>query len=147
MKLHIYNTLTKQKEEFIPINTELVKMYSCGPTVYNYIHIGNMRSFLMSDILYRTLVLAGYTVDKVMNITDVGHMTSDTIADGEGEDKLLKAARIENKDPYAIARYYEDAFYKASEQCRIIPAISTRYRIHKRAVRYVFRAYQKGLCL
>ena len=120
MKIQFYNSLTNQLEAFKSIEPVKVKMYSCGPTVYDFAHIGNFRSFLFGDLLRRFLELVGYDVKHVMNITDVGHMT-----DGE-EDKMATAAtrmkenkksgRVEEgavadpSDPYQIAQYYMDAF-------------------------------------
>ena len=101
--LKLYNTLTRKIEEFESIEPKQVKMYSCGPTVYNYAHIGNLRAYLFMDTLRRVLKYNGYTLKHVMNITDVGHLVSDS---DEGEDKMLKAARIEKKDPFEIAEFY-----------------------------------------
>ena len=109
MDLFFYNTLTGKKENFIPINNKEVKMYSCGPTVYSYAHIGNFRTYIFVDSLRRTLEYNGYKMKHVMNITDVGHLTSDA---DTGEDKMEKAAKKEGKDPYEIARFYTDAFMK-----------------------------------
>ena len=105
--IYLYNTLSRSKEKFIPMNPGEVGLYTCGPTVYNFAHIGNLRTFLFEDLLTRTLRFNGYQVQWVMNVTDVGHMTSDGDA---GEDKMSVAAARENLDPYAIARKYEDAF-------------------------------------
>jgi cysteinyl-tRNA synthetase len=107
--LRLYNTLTRQKEEFQPIEPGKVRMYSCGLTVYNYAHIGNLRTYIFSDILRRTLEYEGYDVIHVMNVTDVGHLTSDA---DEGEDKLEKGAREVGKSVWEIARFYEEAFWK-----------------------------------
>lgn len=109
MALRLYNTLTRQKEEFQPIEPGKVRMYSCGLTVYNYAHIGNLRTYIFSDILRRTLEYEGYEVIHVMNVTDVGHLTSDA---DEGEDKLEKGAREVGKSVWEIARFYEEAFWK-----------------------------------
>jgi cysteinyl-tRNA synthetase len=124
MALKIYNTLTKKVEEFKPINDKEVTMYSCGPTVYDYVHIGNLRTFMMADFLRRTLMFLGYEVKHIKNITDVGHLTQDDI--DAGEDKMLKAARRENKTPYDIARFYEEAFHKDEDKLNILPANFTR---------------------
>ena len=105
--MKIYNTLSRKIEEFKPINKEEVRMYSCGPTVYNYAHIGNLRAYLFMDTLRRVLKYNGYKLKHVMNITDVGHLVSDA---DEGEDKMMKAARREQKDPFEIAQFYMDAF-------------------------------------
>ena len=114
--MKIYNTLTRDKEEFQPIDEKEVRMYSCGPTVYNYAHIGNLRAYLFMDSLRRVLEYNGYKLKHVMNITDVGHMTSDAY---EGEDKMMKAARRENKSPYDIADFYTDAFLKDIKKLNI----------------------------
>ena len=107
--LKLYNTLTRKKEEFVPLKKGTVKMYSCGPTVYNYAHIGNMRAYIFMDTLRKVLKYNGYKVKHVMNITDVGHLVSDA---DEGEDKMAKTARIENRSVYEIAKEYTDAFMK-----------------------------------
>ncbi len=107
--LKLYNTLTRKKEEFVPLKKGTVKMYSCGPTVYNYAHIGNMRAYIFMDTLRKVLKYNGYKVKHVMNITDVGHLVSDA---DEGEDKMAKTARIENRSVYEIAEEYTDAFMK-----------------------------------
>lgn len=107
--LKLYNTLTKKKEEFIPIDNikKEVKIYSCGPTVYNYAHIGNMRAYIFMDTLRKVLKYNGYTVNHVMNITDVGHLTSDA---DEGEDKMEKSAKEQNMSVYEIADKYTKLF-------------------------------------
>ncbi len=107
--LKLYNTLSRKKEEFIPIDKEnnMVKMYSCGPTVYNFAHIGNMRTYIFMDVLRKIIKYNGFKLLHVMNITDVGHLTSDA---DEGEDKMLKAARRENKTVYEIAKMYTEVF-------------------------------------
>ena len=97
MKLTLYNTLSKEKEIFKPIEENKVRMYSCGPTVYNYAHIGNFRTYIFVDTLRRLIKYNGFESKHVMNITDVGHLESDA---DEGEDKMEKAARRENRDPY-----------------------------------------------
>ncbi|MBX3458697.1 MAG: cysteine--tRNA ligase [Planctomycetes bacterium] len=110
--LKLKNSYTRALEVFQPLDPrgECVTMYSCGPTVYSYAHIGNFRSFLMADVLRRVLERNGYEVRHVMNITDVGHMTEDHVADATGEDKLAKAARELGTDPFRVARHFEDAF-------------------------------------
>ena len=110
--MYLYNSATHKKEEFIPNDPKLVKMYTCGPTVYHFAHIGNLRSYIMEDVLEKYLRYAGYSVNRVMNITDVGHLTSDA---DQGEDKMLKGARREHKTVMEIAQYYTDAFF---EDCR-----------------------------
>jgi len=108
VNLKIYNFLTRRKEPFKPIKKGLVGFYACGPTVYNYAHIGNFRTYIFEDVLRRTLEYAGYKVKHVMNITDVGHLTSDADA---GEDKIEKEARKEKKSVWNIAKFYEKAFF------------------------------------
>ncbi len=105
--MKLYNTLTRQKEEFIPINKDEVRIYSCGPTVYQYAHIGNLRTYVFMDILRRVLKYNGYKLKHVMNITDVGHLVSDA---DEGEDKMMKTAKATNKSPWEIAEYYTGVF-------------------------------------
>lgn len=107
MSIKFYNTLTRNKEEFKPIDEKEIKMYSCGPTVYYFAHIGNLRAYLFMDNLRRVLKYNGYKLKHVMNITDVGHLVSDA---DEGEDKMMKAAKRENKNPFEIAQFYMDAF-------------------------------------
>ena len=89
--MKLYNSATRTKEEFVPNHPDIVKMYTCGPTVYHYAHIGNLRSYIMEDILEKYLRYLGYNVKRVMNITDVGHLSSDA---DTGEDKMLKGARL-----------------------------------------------------
>ncbi|MBI4257305.1 cysteine--tRNA ligase [Candidatus Uhrbacteria bacterium] len=117
--IRLYNTLTRQKEEFRPLHEGKVGMYSCGPTVYWFAHIGNMRSFLFADVLRRTLELNGYEVKQVMNITDVGHLTGDM---DDGEDKMIVAMKREGKTAYEIAEFYTAAFKKDLETLNIKPA-------------------------
>lgn len=107
--MKLYNTLTKKIEEFVPNEDNIVKMYTCGPTVYNYAHIGNLRSYIFEDILEKGLSYLGYNVMRAMNITDVGHLTSDGDA---GEDKMSKGAKREGKTVYEIANFYTEAFFK-----------------------------------
>ena len=104
----LYNSASHKREEFVPNNPDIVKMYTCGPTVYHFAHIGNLRSYIMEDILEKYLRYAGYNVKRVMNITDVGHLTSDA---DEGEDKMLKGAKREHKSVMEIAKFYTDAFF------------------------------------
>ena len=105
----VYNTLTNKKEELKTVHPGEVRMYSCGPTVYNFAHIGNLRTYVFMDLLRRTLKLNGYKILGVMNITDVGHLTSDA---DEGEDKMEKAAKQQKKSPLEIAAYYTSVFEK-----------------------------------
>jgi len=107
--LKVYNTLTRQKEDFVPIDEKTVRMYSCGPTVYSYAHIGNLRTYIFMDTIRRVLRYDGYKLKGVMNITDVGHLLSDG---DNGEDKMAKAAREQKKTPWEIAAYYTDVFFK-----------------------------------
>lgn len=117
MAIQLYNTLTREKEEFKPIDgNNVVRMYSCGPTVYSYAHIGNFRTYIFMDTLRRMLKYNGYELKHVMNITDVGHLESDA---DEGEDKMEKAAKRENKNPYEIAKYYSDIFFRDIERLNI----------------------------
>ena len=116
MALKLYNTLTKQKSYFVPLNGNEVRIYSCGPTVYSYAHIGNFRTYVFVDNLRRVLKYNGYVLKHVMNITDVGHLESDA---DEGEDKMEKAARKEKKSPYEIAKFYTDAFFKDMDKLNI----------------------------
>lgn len=111
-KVYFFNTLTRKVEQFIPNVDGKVAMYTCGPTVYHFAHIGNLRSYIMEDILEKTLRYVGYDVKRVMNITDVGHLTSDA---DTGEDKMLKGAKREHKTVMEIAKYYTDAFF---DDCR-----------------------------
>lgn len=121
----LYNTLTKQKDVFEPIHAGKVGMYTCGPTVYGYVHIGNLRAYLTADILRRTLEHAGYEVRHIKNITDVGHLTEDDVAQGDrGEDKIEKKARAEKRTPEEIARFYEEYFRETEKAVHILPAHS-----------------------
>ena len=110
--MYLYNSVTHKKEEFRTHTPGHVEMYTCGPTVYHFAHIGNLRSYIMEDVLEKYLRYVGYDVNRVMNITDVGHLTSDA---DEGEDKMLKGARREHKTVMEIAQFYTDAFF---EDCR-----------------------------
>ena len=114
--MKIYNTLSKKVEEFIPHDYKEVKMYTCGPTVYHYAHIGNLRTYIFEDILEKTLNYLGYKVNRVMNITDVGHLSSDA---DTGEDKMLLGAKREHKTVYEIADFYTKAFFSDTEKLNI----------------------------
>ena len=107
--MKLYNTLTRQVEHFKPNEEGKVKIYTCGPTVYHYAHIGNMRNYIGNDLLVKSLSYLGYDVTRAMNITDVGHLTSDS---DSGEDKMLKAVKRENKTAYEIAEFYTKEFFK-----------------------------------
>ncbi len=114
--MKLYNTATRQREEFIPNEPGKVSMYTCGPTVYHFAHIGNLRSYIMEDVLEKYFRYVGYDVTRVMNITDVGHLASDA---DEGEDKMLKGAKRENKSVMEIAKFYTDAFFADCEKLNI----------------------------
>lgn len=128
MALQLYNTLTRSKEEFQSLEPGKVRMYSCGPTVYNYAHIGNLRSYIFADILRRTLEYFGYEVPNVMNVTDVGHLTSDQDV---GEDKMEKEAKQSGKDIWEIAKYFEGVFFDDLKRLNIKqPAVKCRATEH-----------------
>ena len=114
--MKLYNSLNKKVEEFIPYEEKKVKMYTCGPTVYHYAHIGNLRTYIFEDIFEKTLKYLGYDVKRVMNITDVGHLSSDA---DTGEDKMLKGAEREHKTVYEIADFYTKAFFYDTEKLNI----------------------------
>ena len=117
MSLKIYNTLSHSEEEFIPWNGKVVNMYTCGPTVYHFAHIGNLRTYIMEDVLERTLRYLGYNVKRCMNITDVGHLSSDS---DTGNDKMVTAAQKEHKTVLEIAKYYTDIFFEDFKKLNII---------------------------
>jgi cysteinyl-tRNA synthetase len=126
--LTFYNTLSRKKEEFHPIHKEYVGMYTCGPTVYYFAHIGNLRAYIFDDVLKRVLLYNNFKVKHVMNITDVGHLTSDA---DEGEDKMIKGAKREGKTVWEIAKFYEDAFMNDIKKLNIIiPDIKCRATEH-----------------
>ena len=114
--MYLYNSATRKKELFTPNHPDIVKMYTCGPTVYHFAHIGNLRSYIMEDVLEKYLRYAGYNVKRVMNITDVGHLSSDG---DTGEDKMLKGAKREHKSVMEIAQFYTDAFFSDCEKLNI----------------------------
>jgi cysteinyl-tRNA synthetase len=116
------DTRTRRVEEIRPSTPGLLTVYACGPTVYRYAHVGNLRTFLLSDLIRRTAEASGLRVRLVQNITDVGHLADDTSIDATGEDKLLTQARAENKDPFVIARFYEDAFHADLALLNVRPA-------------------------
>ncbi len=121
MSLKLFNTLSRKKETFKPLHAKEIRLYTCGPTVYNYAHIGNLRTYIFEDILERTLLWDGYKVKRVMNITDVGHLTGDA---DEGEDKIEKEARAEKKTPLQIAAFYTKAFLRDLKSLNInIPKV------------------------
>src|SRR4030042_3957506 len=111
--MRLFSSLTRKVEEFTPINPPRVGMYTCGPTVYAYVTIGNWRTYMFADLLLRTLKYLGFEADYVMNITDVGHLTGDNLGDADlGDDRLEKAAAKEGKTAWDIAKYYTDDFYQ-----------------------------------
>lgn len=114
--MKIFNTLTRSIEEFVPNDKKNVKMYTCGPTVYHFAHIGNLRTYIFEDILEKSLNYLGYNVTRVMNITDVGHLTSDS---DSGEDKMLKGAKREHKSILEIAKFYTEEFKKDTKSLNI----------------------------
>lgn len=143
MDIYFYNTLTKKKEKFEPIDSEEVRMYSCGPTVYKDATIGNMRTNIFQDVLRRTLRYNGYKIKHAMNITDVGHLVSDG---DEGEDKMLKSAREEHKTPMEIADYYTKLFFNDLKLLNIeTPEIVCKATDHiKEMLQYVEKLMENG---
>lgn len=128
MKFLVYNTLTGEKEEVIPIEEGKIRLYTCGPTVYDYAHIGNLRTYIFEDVLKKSMEYLGLEVKHVMNITDVGHLESDS---DTGEDKMALGAIREKKTVWEIARYYEDAFLNDSQLLNItVPTIICRATEH-----------------
>ncbi len=118
MTLKLHNTLTKKIDEFSPLTDGKVTLYTCGPTVYDHLHVGNWAAYVYWDTLVRTLIASGYTVERVMNITDVGHLVSDA---DEGEDKLEKGARREGKTAWEIAEFYAEDFIKGMDKLGLLP--------------------------
>jgi cysteinyl-tRNA synthetase len=118
--LRVHNTLGRRVEELRPLQPGRVSIYSCGPTVYRYAHVGNLRTYIFSDLLRRTLGYLGYQTRQVMNITDVGHLTEDDF--DRGEDKMLVSARLENKSPEEIAEFYTAVFLEDIRKVNILPA-------------------------
>jgi len=144
MGFRLYNSLTHGLEDFEPIRPGVVRMYNCGPTVYDFAHIGNFRSFLTADLLRRAFEFSGLEVIQVMNITDVGHMTQDTLADGGGDDKMQKAvermkeakkagrAEVDDpNDPYQVADYFTRAFIEDARALRLKVAAEFPNRMPK----------------
>src|SRR5437870_3247256 len=130
--VRLYNTFSRRKEELHPLREGVVRIYSCGPTVYRYVHVGNLRTFMLPDLLCRGLEFLGYRTEQVMNITDVGHLTDDTF--DRGEDKMLVSARLEKKSPQEIAAAYTEAFLDDIAKVNIRPAAH-----YPRATEYVPR--------
>lgn len=143
MDIYIYNTLTKKKEKLETIEPGMVKIYTCGPTVYDFAHVGNLRAYLFMDSLRRVLKYNGYELLHAMNITDVGHLVSDA---DEGEDKMMKAARRENKDPFEIADFYTQIFLDDMKKLNIdMPEIICRATQHVDIMeKYVKRIIENG---
>lgn len=143
MDIYFYNTLTKSKDKFEPINKEEVRMYSCGPTVYKDASIGNMRTYIMNDLIRRVLKYNGYKIKHTMNITDVGHLVSDA---DEGEDKMLKSAREMQKTPYEIAKYYTKLFMDDLEKLNVeIPEVVCKATDHiEDMIKYVQKLLENG---
>ncbi len=128
MGLSLYNTMSRRKEPFEPLIPPQARMYCCGPTVYNVAHIGNLRTYLFEDVLRRLLIFNGYEIHHVMNITDVGHMTSDEDA---GDDKMELAAKREQKSPWELARFYEEIFFRDTDRLNIQrPEVTPRATEH-----------------
>src|SRR5256714_15663826 len=107
-QVRLYNTLSRTKQDLQPLQEGIVRIYSCGPTVYRFVHVGNLRTFMLPDLLRRSLEYLGYRTEQVMNITDVGHLTDDTV--DRGEDTMLVSARLEEKSPEEIAAFDTEAF-------------------------------------
>ena len=143
MDIYFYNTLTRKKEKFIPIDTKEVKIYSCGPTVYKDATIGNLRTNIFQDVLRRVLKYNGYKIKHVMNITDVGHLVSDG---DEGEDKMIKSAREEHKTPLEIANHYTELFFNDLKALNIeTPEVVCRATEHiKEMIEYVQKLVDNG---
>ena len=143
MDIYFYNTLTKSKDKFEPINKEEVRMYSCGPTVYKDASIGNMRTYIMNDLIRRVLKYNGYKIKHTMNITDVGHLVSDA---DEGEDKMLKSAREMQKSPYEIAKYYTKLFMEDLAKLNVeTPEVVCKATEHiEDMIKYVQKLLENG---
>ncbi|MDQ3022119.1 MAG: cysteine--tRNA ligase [Bacteroidota bacterium] len=139
MMLKLYNTLSRTKEEFIPIEPGKVRMYSCGPTVYNFMHIGNLRTFFFEDILLRVLKYNDYRVKYVMNITDVGHLVADS---DDGDDKMEESAKQQGKSVWEVAEFYTEAFKKDIKLMNILPP-----DIYTKATDYIKQQIEMVKCL
>jgi cysteinyl-tRNA synthetase len=140
--MNLYNTLTRQKMPFEPRDSAEVKLYCCGPTVYNFAHIGNLRTYIFEDLLRRTLEFEGYKVRHVMNITDVGHLTSDA---DEGEDKMLKGAKREKKTVWEIAQFYTDAFIADMKALNLLhPTIVCKATDHIKEMISLIKKLEEG---
>lgn len=143
MDLYLYNSLTKQKELFTPIDSNNVRLYTCGMTVYDFAHIGHGRKYVMDDILKRTLIFNGYKVNHVQNITDVGHLVSDA---DDGEDKLEKGAKKQNKTVWEVAEFFTNNFYESMDKLNIIrPNIICKATDHiKEQIELIEKLFKNG---
>lgn len=143
MSFYIYNTLTRSKEELVTVKKDKVGMYTCGPTVYNYAHIGNLRTYIFEDVLKKSLEYVGYKVKHVMNVTDVGHLQSDG---DEGEDKMALGASREHKTVWEIAKFYEDAFFEDCEKLNVKrPTVICRATEHiDDMIKFIQKLEEKG---
>ncbi|MCK5200166.1 MAG: cysteine--tRNA ligase, partial [Spirochaetales bacterium] len=143
MKLRFFNTMGRSLQDFDTIENGVAKMYCCGPTVYNYAHIGNLRAYLFDDVLRRSLEYAGYKVDHVVNITDVGHLTDDN---DDGEDKMVKSSRESGKSVWEIAEFFTAAFFRDVDSLNILrPTVSPRATDHiQEMIDIIKRLEEKG---
>jgi cysteinyl-tRNA synthetase len=142
MNISVYNTMSRKVEPFKPISEDVVKMYCCGPTVYNFAHIGNLRTYVFEDVLRRTLEYNGYTVRHVMNVTDVGHLTDDG---DNGEDKMLKSSKETGRDVYEIARLYTEAFFNDTDALHILrPEIACKATDHIQDMIALIKRLEEG---
>ncbi|MBU3091780.1 cysteine--tRNA ligase [Clostridium sp. CF011] len=143
MSFNVYNTMTRNKDEFVPYKEGKVGMYTCGPTVYNYAHIGNLRTYIFEDVLKKSLEYFNYKVKHVMNVTDVGHLQSDG---DEGEDKMALGASREHKTVWEIAKFYEDAFFEDCKKLNIKrPTIVCRATDHiQDMIDFIKKLEEKG---
>ncbi len=142
VEIRLFNTLTHKKEDFIPIKEGHVGLYTCGPTVYWYAHIGNLRTYIFEDILKRMFLHNGLKVKHVMNITDVGHLTSDA---DEGEDKMLKGAKREGKTVWEVAKFYEKAFFDDTKKLNIIdPDVTCKATDHIKNMIHLIQRLEKN---
>jgi len=144
MQMKLYNTLSRKKEVFKPLRKNRAGLYTCGPTVYNYAHIGNLRTYIFEDVLRRTLEHAGYRVRHVMNITDVGHLTSDA---DEGEDKMERKAQKEKRSVWDVAQFYTEAFLKDIARLNIKKAsvLSPATKNIPEQIALVMQLFKRGL--
>ncbi|MEM7821515.1 MAG: cysteine--tRNA ligase, partial [Candidatus Aenigmatarchaeota archaeon] len=142
MTLKLYNTLTRKKEIFEPIRKNEVRMYTCGPTVYDFAHIGNLRAYTFEDLLRRILEFNGFKVRHVMNITDVGHLTSDA---DTGEDKIEVGAKRERKTAWEVAEFFTKVFFEDIKKLNILmPHITPRATQHIEEMKELIRKLERG---